>query len=219
MNALTIMPSDVRQAHAGQRITRLDPGANGIRMTVEEFLALEQSDDCYRYELINGVVVVNPPASDAEAGPNDELGHLLRSYKADHPQGQSLDDTFFERDVLTSIGIRRVDRAIYAGLGRKPHSRKDIPTIIVEFVSPGKRAYTRDYEEKRTEYLAVGVKEYWVIDRFRRTMTVFFQAPAELAFRVVAEAETYTTPLLPGFELSLKRLLQLADESSEEDKS
>lgn len=216
MNALTLARPERAAALATAPITRLDLGANGIRMTPEEFLAIDDCDECFRYELINGVVVVNPPPSDSEAGPNDELGRLLRNYKADHPQGKSLDDTFYERDVRTSVGIRRVDRAIYAGLGRKPHSRKDLPTIIVEFVSPGKRAYLRDYEEKRAEYLAVGTQEYWVIDRFARTMTVFFAAPADPAYRVVLEKEAYNTPLLTGFELPLQRLLQLADESNEE---
>ena len=36
----------------------------------------------------------------------------------------------------------------------------------MEFVASGKRNIKRDYEEKRDEYLALGVSEYWVIDRF-----------------------------------------------------
>jgi Uma2 family endonuclease len=69
----------------------------------------------------------------------------------------------------------------------------------------------RDYEEKRDEYLEIGAKEYWVIDRFRRTMTVYYQAPANPAERILTENEHYTTPLLPGFELPLKRIIDLAN--------
>ena len=61
---------------------------------------------------------------------------------------------------------------IWAGLGRAPNPRKDVPTIVVEFVSEGKRNRVRDYREKRAEYLAAGVREYWIIDRFRRTQTI-----------------------------------------------
>jgi Uma2 family endonuclease len=56
-----------------------------------------------------------------------------------------------------------------------------------------------------------GVAEYWIIDRFRRTLTVVRPGPEGPVDQVVAEAETYTTPLLPGFELPLVRLLAVAD--------
>ena len=65
---------------------------------------------------------------------------------------------------------------------------------------------------KRVEYLALGVAKYWVIDRFQRTLTVFRprkEAPLE---QIVGESETYQTPLLPGFELQLARLLGVADD-------
>ncbi len=188
-------------------------------MTPEEFekIEFESVDSRYRYELINGVVVVSPPPSDGEANPNGELEHLLRQYKYHHRQGKCLDDTMFERDVRTHVGIRRVDRAIWIGFGRRIRSKRDLPTILVEFVGPGKRAFLRDYEEKRDEYLELGAKEYWVIDRFRKTMTVYFQPPAKSAKRVIAENETYKTPLLPGFKLPLKRLLDLAIDDEDDE--
>ncbi len=106
---------------------------------------------------------------------------------------------------------RRADRVIWAGLGRRPDPKVDVPTIAVEFVSAGKRDRHRDYVEKRAEYLAAGVAEYWVIDRFRRIMTVYRRPPAEPSEVVVPEAGTYRTDLLPGFELPLARLLSVAD--------
>jgi Uma2 family endonuclease len=195
----------------------LDQNSNGILMSREEFDAITV-DDCdrrFRYELLNGVVIVSPPPSDGEVVSNDELGHLLRKYQ-ESPQGKNLDVTLYEREVITSVGIRRVDRAIWIGFGRPIHSKVDLPTIVVEFVSPGKRAWIRDYQQKRNEYLEVGCKEYWVIDRFRRTMTVYFQPPTEPRERVITESDTYTTPLLPGFELPLARLLKLADQYADE---
>ena len=60
------------------------------------------------------------------------------------------------------------DRIIWAGLGRQPKPRRDIPTIAIEFVSASKRERRRDYAEKRKEYLAAGVVEYWLFDRFER---------------------------------------------------
>lgn len=190
----------------------LDANSNGLLMSCEEFEALTE-DDCEpgpRYELLNGVVIVSPPPSDGEIDSNDELGRLLRNYQ-DTPAGKGLDKTLFEREVITSVGIRRVDRALWIGFGRPINSKVDLPTIIIEFVSAGKRAWLRDYQQKRSEYLHLGTKEYWIIDRFRRTLTACYPPPADPAERVVTEAETYRTPLLPGFDLPLKRLLELAD--------
>jgi Uma2 family endonuclease len=198
-------------------VARLNFGSNGLLMSIDEFNSADadQSDPQFRYELINGVVIVSPAPADAEADPNGELETMLRNHRAAHPQGKALDKTLAERDVQTSVGVRRVDRALWVGFGRRISSKRDTPTILVEFVSPGKRAWLRDFTTKRDEYLALGVKEYWVFDRFRRTMTVFFQAPATPDHRVVTECETYSTSLLPGFELPLNRLLDLTDEYEE----
>ena len=190
---------------------RISPSCAGLRMSPEEFDALTNFDERYRYELVRGVLVVTPIPSEAEADPNEELGYWLRDYRDHHPQGSILNLTLSERYLWTGDSRRRADRLIWAGLGRHPDTAVDIPTIAVEFVSRGKRDWLRDYEEKRREYLALGVAEYWIIDRFRRTLTVYrnpSRAPAE---QVVAENEVYHTDLLPGFELPLARLLAVAD--------
>ena len=182
-------------------------------MTTAEFDALRY-DDCvegYRYELINGVLVVSPAVSSAEVNPNDDLGYLLRTYQENHPRGSCLDLTLFERDVFLSKNRRRADRVIWTGLGRMPDERRDTPSILVEFVSPGRRAAVRDYETKRDEYLDFGIKEYWVIDRFLRQMTVFRAGPEGPIATVIPESQNYETPLLPGFVLPLGWLIARAD--------
>jgi Uma2 family endonuclease len=189
-------------------ITRLGADSNGMRMTKQEFRAVKDWDEHFRYELIHGVVIVAPPAAEGERGPNGELDYLLRLYRDTHPQGFAFDDSLFEQEIDTGDCIRRADRVIWAGLGRRPHPKQDVPAIVVEFVSPGTNARRRDYEEKRREYAAIGVKEYWIIDRFRRTLTDCRGRRKPL---VVQEKETYTTDLLPGFELPLAKLLAAAD--------
>jgi Uma2 family endonuclease len=139
------------------------------------------------------------------------LGYLLRRYQDDHSQGSALDATLPERHVRTPRSRRRADRVIWAGLGRRPEPKTDVPAIVVEFVSEGKRSYKRDYEEKRREYAAVGVIEYWVIDRFQRTMSVLTRETTGQPARVVAATENYHTPLIPGFALPLAQILAAAD--------
>jgi len=182
-------------------------------MTPEEFDATPASAwvPYNRYELIRGVLVVSPAVSYAEADPNEELGLLLRIYQGTHPEGRAIDFTLSERTVPTTENRRRCDRAVWVNLGRLPDPETDVPAIVVEFVSAQRRDAVRDYVEKRDEYLAVGVREYWIIDRFRRIMTVHRNGPDGPTERVVAEAQTYETDLLPGFVLPLAKLLGLAD--------
>jgi Uma2 family endonuclease len=183
----------------------------GLPMTPAEYDAIEDWDENYRYELIHGVLIVTPPPSIEERSPSDMLCYWLNDYKHRHPQGSALDDTAPEHDVRTHDSRRRADRVIWAGLGRQPDHAEDLPTIVVEFVSVGRRDYYRDFIEKRQEYLALEIQEYWIIDRFRRTMTVYRGKPDDPQEQVLKEKDTYRTKLLPGFELSIAKVLAAAD--------
>ena len=191
---------------------RLGPRTAGRSMTAEEFDDLPESafHDRFRFEVIRGVLVVTPPPGNAEVDPNQELGYLLLLHQESHPRGAVIDKTLPEQTVATT-NRRRCDRAIWTGLGHVPDLKRDVPTIVVEFVSASKRDRVRDYEEKSREYLEAGVREYWIIDRFRRIMTVHRNTPAGVVTLTVQEAETYQTELLPGFVLPLARLLAKAD--------
>lgn len=191
----------------------IDLNSAGVRMSPAAFDAIEdgQYDENYRYELVDGVLVVNAIPREEQASPVELLGYLLLSYQEHHPQGSALDETLPERYIFLPNGRRLADRVIWAGLGRLPNPREDVPTIAVEFVSSGRRNWARDYVEKRGEYLSVGVKEYWIIDRFRRTMTVYTAGEHGPEEQIVVEEQTYSTPLLPGFVLPLARLLAASD--------
>lgn len=193
---------------------RLGPESNGMELTREEFLAVEDVDELYHYELLHGVVVVTPPPAAGERGPNDDLGFWLKLYREQHAEGSVLDDTLPEQEINTRSCIRRADRVIWAGLGRQPDPKTDVPAIVIEFVSGSSRDRKREYEEKRKEYMGLGVKEYWIIDRFRRTLNVCRSAQDHTVFK---ESATYTTDLLTGFELPLEKLLAVADRWSTDD--
>jgi Uma2 family endonuclease len=201
----------LKRGHAMKTKVRLGRYASGMLLTPAEFDAVTNYDRRYRYELINGVVIVNPIPRDAQSSPNDELGFLFRFYKYHHPQGKRLDDTMPERYIRLANSRRLADRVVWAGLGRLPDTAVDVPTIAVEFVSRRKRDRVRDYKYKKKEYPAAGVKEYWIIDPFRRIMTVCMKRRGKVTDRIIKEHETYQTDLLPGFVLELAPLLALAD--------
>jgi len=187
----------------------LGPECNGLRLTPQEFDAVEDYDENYAYELINGVVVVNPIAGAAETGPNELLGYYLFLYQSSHPKGLVLDGTLPQQYVRTSKSRRLADRLIWTGLGRVPNVRRDVARIVVEFVSRGRRNARRDYVDKRLEYMEAGIAEYWIFDRFRRTLTVIRKGRKRDL--VIAEGKTYQPSLLPGFEVFVGQILIAAD--------
>jgi Uma2 family endonuclease len=127
-----------------------------------------------------------------------------------------LDLTLPEHSLRTGAQIRRCDRAMWCGLGRLPRTRgpvarRDPPSIVVELPSSRPADQRRDYDEKKREYRDLGVQEYWIIDRFRRTLAVYSWRGNRCVRRIIHEGEIYRTPLLPGFELPLARLFAVAD--------
>ncbi len=202
------------QEIAGRARRRVGPRSAGLLMTPEEFDALPGSRlvGGYRYELIRGILIVTPAPGNAEIDPNQYLGYLLLMHQEGHPDGSIIDKTLPEQTLATAANRRRCDRAIWVGLGRVPDPGRDVPAIVVEFVSASRRDRRRDYEEKRDEYLAAGVLEYWIVDRFQRNMTVYRPGPDGPVATAVPASGTYTTGLLPGFSLPLNRLLAKADD-------
>lgn len=192
-------------------LMRLGPRSAGLLLTPEEFDRARFREG-WRYELINGVLVVSPTPSRQERDPNEELGYWLRQYRESRPHGTSLDLTLPEEEIETRQGRdrRRMDRAIWAGLGRDPEEG-EVPTIAVEFVSAGKVSQDRDYIAKRTEFREAGVRQYWVIDRFKRTLTCYDFRGERDDVQVIPEGQAFESPLLPGFVVDLKKLLSFAD--------
>lgn len=191
------------------------PRDAGIPLTLDEFEVADYVPG-YRYELINAVLVVNPPPLEEERDANEELGHWLRNYQDTHANGHVLNLTLPEHNLRTKAQNRRADRCIWCGLHRLPRTRgavnkRDVPAIVVEFSSSRPADQRRDYDEKRVEYRDLGVKEYWIIDRFRRTMAVYSWHGKRWTKREYGETATYTTDLLPGFELPLVGLFAISD--------
>ena len=46
------------------------------------------------------------------------------------------------------------------------------PVLVVEVVSPGKTNRDQDYKDKRTQYQARAIPEYWLIDPNQQTVIV-----------------------------------------------
>jgi Uma2 family endonuclease len=84
-----------------------------------------------------------------------------------------------------------------------------VPEIVIEVVSPSSEH--RDYVEKRAEYLAFGVREYWIVNADRAEVLVLRRSGGRWVEKVVRPGEVYQTRLLPGFELHCDAVFAAAD--------
>ncbi len=77
------------------------------------------------------------------------------------------------------------------------------PDLLIEVVSKG--SVVRDYIEKKNDYEAFGVKEYWLIDPLSETIIVYtLNGNKYDLFSSVEESGTAYSKLLDGFSLTFE---------------
>jgi Uma2 family endonuclease len=90
-----------------------------------------------------------------------------------------------------------------------PKHVRGVPELVVEIGSPGTR--TRDETVKRQLYERTGVSEYWVVDPEIETIRVYRRTRNTFARVIELSAnagDVLTTPLLPGLDIPLSRVLK-----------
>ena len=119
-----------------------------------------------------------------------------------------VDDVDVEGWVATSpLDDRIPDICVYLTDSRVSTDVPDrVPDLIFEFVSADRASRERDYVAKRAEYHAIGVREYVIVDRFERTVLVLTREKEDYAERLLSADDIYSSPLLPGLEVSLREV-------------
>jgi hypothetical protein len=181
--------------------TRIGPGDHGHRMKLDEFDAAVVLEG-FLYELGRGIVVVTDVPRPKHLRVLNAIRRQFAGHDLAHP---GLIDTIAgggECKILLEAqqSERHPDLAIY--LSPAPIEGNAvwgvwIPELVVEVVSPGSE--DRDYREKREEYLAFGVKEYWIVDPAKRAVTVLGRQRGRWDERRIGPEGSFETPLLPGF--------------------
>jgi Uma2 family endonuclease len=139
-------------------------------LTLEEFYDLVDEDT--NAELVDGVIVMNSPASTPHETLLDFLHRLVGMYVEQEGLGQVLGS----RSVIRITGHK----------GREPDllflradhldllHRQEIvgpPDLVVEIISPDDTS--TDIVTQQAEYEDLGVQEYWQIDQPRQVLTLF----------------------------------------------
>ena len=142
------------------------------RYTLEEFWALPEREDHARYNLIGGFLFMvpppNPPHGDVDSRMNKSLMEFLLINKIEgdvhHPNEpiyvRAEGSTYLEPDMMF------VSKELRQQMGTKRTSAD----IVFEYLSRSTKVYDRT--TKADTYLALGVRELWLIDPFTETIEV-----------------------------------------------
>ena len=170
----------------------------GLRMTADEYLALE--DDGRKYELISGVVVMSPSPTTKHQQVLMEIAYQVKAFLRQH----SLGGLYPETDIRLSTNLVYRPGLVFIRAERVRANWPRIsepPDLVVEVVSPESRRY--DAETKRSDYERYGVREYWLIDPDLETMT-FLRLDGSAYVPMQPQGDELASAVLPGFKLDLK---------------
>lgn len=172
-----------------------------IRLTYEDYCAIP--DDGRRHEIIDGEHHVNPSPATRHQFVSMRLSFALYGHVTAHNLGHVFAAPFDV--ILGTHDIVEPDLIFVSNARSGIITRKNIhgtPDLLVEILSESRPDY--DKRLKYQLYERYGVPEYWMVDAERLTISVFRHSGS--AFVASPAAETLTTPLLPGFSVSLEWL-------------
>ncbi len=181
---------------------RVGPSDHGQHLTLDEFIKAD-FEEGWLYELARGMVVVTEVPEVFHGRIVSRLAELLERYERDGGRVMK----YRAGRAACAIRLpgmqssRHPDQAVYflpPPEIDQPWARW-IPDLVVEVVGAGSEV--RDYNEKREEYLRVGVKEYWILDPRPRILLVQ-QRFSDVWHDILIPADgVYQTHRLPGLEV------------------
>lgn len=191
-------------------VSRLGPADHGLPMSLDEFMAGDYAEG-FQYELIDGNLYVSPLPDAAQEYVERWLLHKLEAYAAAHPEVIN----YVTNKARVFIPNRRdvtnpePDLAVYRDY---PHHlplgqirwQDQRPFLVGEVLSPDDPE--KDLVRNVELYLQVpSIKKYWLLDTRESPDEPSLRAHRRHGqrWRIIdlEYGDTYTTKLLPGFEL------------------
>ena len=177
------------------------------RYTLEEFLALPEREDHARYELIGGYLFMVPPPNPPHGSVASRINRALMAFLlANNIEGEAYfprepiyvraeGSTYLEPDMMY------VSRELEQQMGAKRTSAD----IVFEFVSRSTNVY--DHTTKADTYLALGVRELWLVDPFNAIIQVRHASKIGeiLVWKIFSysHGQTAQSRVLEGFEVAV----------------
>ena len=192
-------PARRRNVPAPQKLRDLDLPPDGSLISAAEYLDLNLRTNLL-IERVDGRLEYLPMPSRRHQGAVWHMADALR----DHAKGEGLDaGVVFSPFPIIVNGRERQPDVLFVRDGADPRCDEAPWTwadLLVEVVSPDNPL--RDIRDKRIDYAAAGVPEYWIVDprpRFRSVTVLTLEGTEYREHGVFGEGETASGPLLPGF--------------------
>lgn len=124
-------------------------------------------EDWWRYEIVDGALVVTPTADGTHELASEDLRSLVRSALPDGlaivgPLGVDIAPTYLVPDILV---------AERATVRRSKHMSASDVLLAIEIVSPG--STTMDRLVKPAKYAAAGIPHYWRVEQDPLSLTAY----------------------------------------------
>jgi Uma2 family endonuclease len=119
--------------------------------------------------------------------------------------------TGWRKSRLTDIYVLRADRV--AGMLDQSAVCQTSPLLVVEIVSPD--SIKRDYRFKRSEYAALEIPEYWIVDPLALKVTALYWEDGLYEESVFVEEEAIASKTLLELKLTVNQVLAAGDGESE----
>ena len=178
---------------------------SGLRLTVEEFMELDDTADRRKMELDDGALYIMPRPRIVHNFAQSEFYLHFANYR-NRMDGLPIQ---VYADVIVALSLDQ--RRLYAPdvtviLPGNPCMVRDrmvegAPDIVIEVLSSDRN---RDLVRKRQVYAEAGIPHYWLCDLRQDMLTLLELRDGGYAESATLTAnDTLTTPLLPGFALPL----------------
>ena len=171
-----------------------------VKLTYEDYRKTPEDE---RYELIDGELIMAAAPNMAHQTTQVNLGAPMHTWV----RSEDLGYVFFSScDVVLSEHTTLQPDLIFvseenAGIITDANIQ-GAPDLVVEIISPSSTG--RDWVTKRDLYARYGVKEYWLIDPFNRTLWVMRLRDGYLELSdTLYEGDTLTSSTIEGFSVSL----------------
>ena len=182
------------------------------RYTLEEFWALPEPGERAHYELIGGFLFMVPPPNPPHGSVDSRMNRTLMAYliannidgEVHHPKEpiwlRAEWSTYLEPDMMY----------VSKELSQKMGDKRTSADIVFEYLSRSTKAY--DQTIKADTYLALGVRELWLVDPWNAIIEVRYASKKGemLVWKAIRYSRGHhaKSRVLEGFEVSVDELFE-----------
>jgi len=176
------------------------------KLTVQEFQEMDNLEDGFLYEIINGELVKRSSPSTDHQTASFNLTLILGNFIKEKKLGRCFTapfDVIFDEENLAQPDILFVAQAKSAIITE--NCVEGAPDLIVEILSPG--TFKTDRGDKMKLYSRFGVAEYWIVDPKNRAVEVYGlkDKTYELISFGIESGEVEST-ILPGLKIPVEQI-------------